>query len=214
MLKRPSYAGSELLMLDNKPQRPVRIARAKQAVRSGKKWTLSLGVLTVFVGGVSSHASSLPQLANDAFAHDAKLASAEAQFRAGLEKEPEARAALLPHLALSQSAFRNSINVPDQPSAQYSTVGSTLSLNQSVFKWDDWEIYQESRLSVIASGIAFASAKQDLLLRVAQAYLDALAAKDGFLLAQEHQRSVNEQLALTQRSFALGAATIVDLNEA
>jgi outer membrane protein len=203
-------------MLDNKLPPPVRIGRmgrAAQAVRLGKKYALSLGMLTVFAGGLSSHASSLLELADDAFAHDAKLASAEATFHAGLEKEPEARAALLPHLALSESAFRNSINVPGQPSVQYSTVGSTLSLNQSVFKWDDWEIYQESRLSIIASGIALASAKQDLLLRVAQAYFDALAAKDGFLLAQEHQRSVDEQLALTQRSFSLGAATIVDFNE-
>jgi outer membrane protein len=170
-------------------------------------------LLTALSGSVSTHAASLPQLADDAFANDAKLASAEAAYRAGLEKEPEARAALLPHLSFTESTFRNTINVPGQPSVGYSTVGSTLALNQSVFKWDDWQIYQQSRLSVIASGLAFASAKQDATLRVAQGYFDALTAKEGFLLAQEHQRSVAEQLAVTRRSFTLGAATVVDLDE-
>ncbi|WP_185219067.1 TolC family outer membrane protein [Paraburkholderia dinghuensis] len=153
-------------------------------------------------------------LAGDALAHDASFAGAEAAYRAGLEKEPEARAALLPHLALSQSSFKNSIHVPGVPAAPYSTLGATVSLNQSLFKWDDWEAWQESRLSVADTGLAFASARQDILLKVAQAYLDALAAHDAFDLAQEHQRAVGEQLALARHSFALGAATVVDVDEA
>ncbi|SIT48638.1 Type I secretion outer membrane protein, TolC family [Paraburkholderia ribeironis] len=173
-----------------------------------------LGALLLVVWAFRAEAASLDELVNDAIAHDATLASAEAAYRAGLEKEPEARAALLPHLGLTQSDFKTGIHVPGQPAAAYSTVGESLSLNQTVFKWDDWQSWQQSKLSVADAGLALASARQDLLLRVAQAYLDALAAHDGFLLAQEHQRSVNEQLALTARSFALGAATVVDLDEA
>ncbi|NML96773.1 TolC family outer membrane protein [Paraburkholderia sp. RP-4-7] len=175
---------------------------------------LASGLLALSFLTGAAHAASLSQLADDALAHDATLASAEASYRAGLAKEPEARAALLPHLGLTQSDFKNAIHVPGQPAAPYSTVGATLSFNQSLFKWDDWQSYQESRLSVIGAGLTFASAKQDLLLRAAQAYFDALAAKDTFLLAQEHLRSVDEQLGLTRRSFALGAATVVDLDEA
>ncbi|RKT21636.1 outer membrane protein [Paraburkholderia sp. RAU2J] len=186
---------------------------ARQTARLSKNRALLLGLLTLLSGGVPTYAAGLLQLADDAFSNDAKLASAEAAYRAGLEKEPEARGALLPHLSFTESTFRNTVNVPGQPAAGYSTVGSTLSLNQSVFKWDDWQIYQQSRLSVMASGLAFASAKQDATLRVSQAYFDALGAKDTFLLAQEHQRSVAEQLALTQRTFSLGAATVVDLDE-
>ncbi|MBK5164652.1 TolC family protein [Burkholderia sp. R-70211] len=187
------------------------------ALRDGQPTNSVAIALCAFVflfGFRPAGAESLSQFAADAFAHDAKLASAEASYRAGLEKEPEARAALLPHLGLTQSDFKNAIHVPGQPAAPYSTTGATLSLNQSIFNWDDWQAWQQSKLSVADAGLAFSSAKQDLLLRVAQAYFDALAAKDNFSLAQQHQRSVNEQLALTKRSFALGAATIVDLNEA
>lgn len=169
---------------------------------------------SVFSLYTTAHAATLSQLASDALAHDATFASAEASLRAGLQKEPEARAALLPHLGLSQSYFKNAIHVPGQPAAPYSTVGASVSFNQSLFKWDDWQSYQQSKLSVIGSGFAFASAKQDLLLRVSQACFDALAAKDGFLLAREHLHSVDEQLGLTRRSYTLGAATVVDRDEA
>ncbi|WP_454871695.1 TolC family outer membrane protein [Paraburkholderia xenovorans] len=183
-------------------------------VRRQAERLLSAGVLALSMLHATAHAASLSELAGEALAHDATFASAEASYRAGLEKEPEARAALLPHIGLTQSDFRNAIHVPGQPAAPYSTVGMSLSYNQSLFRWDDWQAYQESRLLVVGAGFTFASAKQDVLLRVAQAYLDALAAKDGFLLAQEHLRSVDEQLGLTRRSFALGAATVVDMDEA
>jgi outer membrane protein len=180
----------------------------------GWAFLFASGLLVLSLLTTIAHAASLSQLAEDALAHDATLASAEASYRASLEKEPEARAALLPHLGFAQSDFKNSIHVPGQPAAPYSTVGATLSLNQTLFRWDDWQSYQESKLSVIGAGFIFTSAKQDLLLRVAQAYFDSLAAKDTFELAQEHLRSVDEQLGLTRRSFALGAATVVDLDEA
>lgn len=150
----------------------------------------------------------------DAIAHDAKFASADAQFRADLQREPEARAAFLPHLGLTQSDFRNAIRVPGRPAAPYSTLGTTLSLSQSVFKWDDWETYRESKLTAISAGFALAAARQDVLLRTMQAYLDALGAQDDAALAREHVRTLAEQLAISRRSFALGASTIVDLNEA
>jgi outer membrane protein len=175
---------------------------------------LPMAALILFEGTLCVHAESLVGFTADALARDASFASAEAAYRAGLEKEPQARSALLPHLALTQSSFRNTVRVPGAPTDPYSTVGASLSLNQSLFKWDDWEAWQESRLAVADAGLAFASARQDILLKVAHAYLDALAAHDAFGLAQEHQRAVDEQLALAQRSFALGAATVVDVDEA
>lgn len=159
-------------------------------------------------------AESLSEVLQEAAQHDARFASAEAQFRAAIQKEPEARAALLPHLELSQSVFRNGIFVPGKPAESYSTLGTSLSLNQAVFKWDDWQSYQEGKLGAIAAGFGLAAARQDLLLRATQAYLDALAAQDQRALAHEHVRTLDEQLAISQRGFSLGAATIVDLNEA
>ncbi|GJH27703.1 TolC family outer membrane protein [Caballeronia novacaledonica] len=120
----------------------------------------------------------------------------------------------MPHLGLSQSVFRNGIFVPGKSTESYSTLGTSLSLNQAVFKWDDWQSYQEGKLSAISAGFELAAARQDLLLRTTQAYFDALAAQDQRVLAREHVRTLDEQLAISQRGFNLGTATIVDLNEA
>ncbi|MFM0522298.1 MULTISPECIES: TolC family outer membrane protein [Caballeronia] len=178
-----------------------------------KRLIVLSGLQTILVAAPCP-AESLPELLQEAAQHDAKFASADAQFRAAIQKEPEARAALLPHLGLSQSVFRNGIFVPGKSPESYSTLGTSLSLNQAVFKWDDWQSYQEGKLSAISAGFGLAAARQDLLLRTAQAYFDALAAQDQHVLAREHVRTLDEQLAISQRGFNLGTATIVDLNEA
>jgi outer membrane protein len=178
-----------------------------------KRLIVLSGLQTILVAAPCP-AESLPELLQEAAQHDAKFASADAQFRAAIQKEPEARAALLPHLGLSQSVFRNGIVVPGKSTESYSTLGTSLSLNQAVFKWDDWQSYQEGKLSAISAGLGLAAARQDLLLRTTQAYFDALAAQDQRVLAREHVRTLDEQLAISQRGFNLGTATIVDLNEA
>ncbi|GJH17798.1 hypothetical protein CBA19CS22_14670 [Caballeronia novacaledonica] len=178
-----------------------------------KRLIVLSGLQTILVAAPCP-AESLPELLQEAAQHDAKFASADAQFRAAIQKEPEARAALLPHLGLSQSVFGNGIFVPGKSPESYPTLGTSLSLNQAVFKWDDWQSYQEGKLSAISAGLGLAAARQDLLLRTTQAYFDALAAQDQHVLAREHVRTLEEQLAISQRGFNLGTATIVDLNEA
>jgi outer membrane protein len=59
-----------------------------------------------------------------------------------------------------------------------------------------------------------ASAKQDLILRVAQAYFDVLLAQFTIELAESQKAAVSEQLAQAKRNFEVGVATITDTNEA
>jgi outer membrane protein len=169
-------------------------------------------VMATFVS--TAYASSLSDLASEALLADATFQSAEAAWRAGIEKAPQGRAGLLPQLSVQQVAYRNGMRVPGQTSPGYSTVGFTLTLNQPLFDLAAWEAYQQGQLLAIDSGLALAQAKQDALLRVSQAYFDALNAQDDLALAINHRKAVAEQLALAQRRFALGDSTIVDTNEA
>ena len=162
----------------------------------------------------TSEASSLADLANEALAADAAFQSAEAAWRAGIEKAPQGRAGILPQVGIQQSIYRNGVRIPGQTIPGYSTIGFTLTLNQPLFKWDAWETYQQGKLLAMDADLALAQAKQDLLLRVSQAYFDALDAQDDLTLAVNHRAAIAEQLALAQRRFAMGDATIVDMNEA
>ncbi len=162
----------------------------------------------------TAYAYSLSNLASDALLADAMFQSAEAGWRAGIEKAPQGRAGLLPQIGVQQVMFRNGIRVPGQTTPGYSTVGFTLTLNQPLFNWAAWEAYQQGQLFAMDADLALAEARQDVLLRVSQAYFDALNAQDDLALATNHRKAVAEQLVLAQRRFALGDATIVDTNEA
>ncbi len=169
-------------------------------------------ILVLFIS--TTHASGLSILASEALLADAAFQSAEAAWRAGIEKAPQGRAGLLPQIGVQQVAYRNGMRIPGQTAPGYSTVGFTLTLNQPLFDWAAWEAYQQGQLLAIDADLALAQAKQDVLLRVSQAYFDALNAQDDLALAIKHRKAVAEQLVLAQRRFALGDATIVDTNEA
>ena len=57
-------------------------------------------------------------------------------------------------------------------------------------------------------------ARQDLILRVAQAYFDVLLAQFNIELAESQKKAVSESLAQAKRNFEVGVATITDTNEA
>jgi outer membrane protein len=162
----------------------------------------------------TAHAAGLADLARDALVADATFKSAEAGWRAGTEKAPQGRAGLLPQIGVQQQIYRNGVRIPGQSVPSYATVGFTLTLNQPLFNLDAWETYQEGKLFAMDADLALDKARQDLLLRVSQAYLDALGSQDDLALAMNHKKTAAEQLALAQRRFVLGDVTIVDSNEA
>lgn len=174
----------------------------------------AISCLFVIGSTTTNYASSLENLASEALAADAAFRSAEAAWRAGIEKAPQGRAGLLPQVGIQQVIYRNGVRIPGQTIPGYSTNGFTLTLNQPLFNWAAWENWQQGQLLAMDADLALAQAKQDLLLRVSQAYLSALNAQDDLALAIGHRKAVAEQLALAKRRFALGDATIVDTNEA
>jgi len=60
----------------------------------------------------------------------------------------------------------------------------------------------------------FEQARQDLILRVGQAYFDVLATQDVLTFVRANKVAIAEQLASAKRNFEVGTATITDTNEA
>jgi len=137
-------------------------------------------------------------------------ASARANLSAGQEASVQGRAGLLPLIGIGgtyQRAQRD--NVPDIKSHGY-----TLSLSQPLLDVAAWQNYEQSKLAVAASEAAFAVVQQDLILRVAQAYFDVLAAQDTLAALLVQKDAISEQLASAKRNFEVGTATITDTHEA
>ena len=72
----------------------------------------------------------------------------------------------------------------------------------------------QARKSLETAQADLASAEQDLILRVSQAYFDVLAAQDALATTRASKTFITEQLASAKRNFEVGTATITDTREA
>ncbi len=164
-------------------------------------------------------AADLIEVYRDAAAYDATFASARSALEAGREKLPQGRAGLLPTLGLSANTVWNDIEYQSRPTtgvipAQYNSSGWGISLTQPLFRWQNWASFQQSELAVVQAETQYLAAKQDLALRVAQAYFDVLLAQETLTTARAQKSAIAEQLASAKRNFEVGTATITDTHEA
>jgi len=165
------------------------------------------------LGAGPARSADLMQIYQQALANDTVYASARAAQLAGQEKEVQGRATLLPAIGLSGSYTRNSNDVGNG-SIDSTSSGYRLALTQPLFNLGNWETYQQGKLATVLADTQFAQAQQDLIVRVAQAYFDLLAAQDTLAFLQQQQQFISEQLASAKRNFEVGTATITDTNEA
>lgn len=180
---------------------------------------MRLIVIAALLTAGSAHAADLIQTYRDAASNDAQFASARNALLAGRERMPQGLSLLLPQISAggSWSRANTEINQP-QPfggfSATYNQRAYSVSLTQPLFRWSNYQQYQQSKLSVLLSEAQFAQAQQDLIVRVVQAYTDVLYAQDSIAYIVAQKAAVTEQLAAAKRNFDVGTSTITDTNEA
>lgn len=156
----------------------------------------------------------------DALTYDAQYTAARANREAGIEKLPQARASLLPTLqasANSQMNEQDSLQRLDNArplNARYNTKGWTVQLTQPLFRWQNWVSYTQAELATAAAELELENARQELMLRVAQAYFEVLLAEEAVATTDAQISATQEQLAVAKKSFELGVATITDTHEA
>ena len=147
--------------------------------------------------------------------NDAAFASARAGLEAGLEKLPQGRALLLPVInGTANTNWNDGENRSTGNARQFNSNGYNITLTQPLFRWQNIVQYKQSEFQVLQSEAQFGQATQDLIVRVAQAYFDVLAAQDNIEFIIANKIAIAEQLAQAKRNFEVGTATITDTNEA
>lgn len=161
-------------------------------------------------------AADLLQVYRDAVGYDAQLAAARAQLDAGRERLPQARAGLLPSIGLSANTTFNDarIDAPISAGRRYNSHGYAVQLTQPLFRRQNTIQYEQGKSLVSQAELQYEVARQDLILRVAQAYFDVLLAQDALVVAQSQKTAIAEQLEQAKRNFEVGTSTIVDTHEA
>jgi len=173
--------------------------------------SLPLALLVLFASPV--YATNLMEVYREAQQQDAAYASSRAAYEAGQEKAPQGLALLLPSVNLSANTSRNEAD-SSASNLQYNSNGYNLSLTQPIYRKQNFAQYEQSKSQVVQAEAQFAIARQDLIVRVAQAYFDVLLAQDNVALAGAQKAAIGEQLEMAKRNFEVGTVTITDTHEA
>jgi outer membrane protein len=149
---------------------------------------------------------------------DAQYQASRKAFAAAMEKLPQARAGLLPAVSLSANKNRQfgdaSFAGAQAVDRDVQSWSWNAQLTQPLIRWASWAGYQQADAATRQAIAQFSIAEQDLMLRVAQAYLDLLVATQSAEVMQAQRLALDEQLALAQRTYAVGTGTITDVHEA
>ncbi|MBS1198590.1 MAG: channel protein TolC [Proteobacteria bacterium] len=159
-----------------------------------KKLAMSLALL---MASGTLPAADLLQIYRLAQDNDPNFAAAKATLEAGQEKGPQGLAGLLPMIGASVDRTRNEVEVTTpagatlQPKTKYNSHGYGISLTQPLFRWQNWAAYGQSKLMVAQAEANFVQARQDLILRVSQAYFDLLYAEDNAKAVQASKKAIS-----------------------
>lgn len=166
--------------------------------------------------------SDLIQLYQEAAFSDPVLNAARFNYQASKELYWQGFSLLMPQAVATPSGTRyyqhgvGSTVVSNNPgnSRVFDQKSYTVTLTQPVFNVAALELFKQGDLNTKLADMRFFSAQQDLILRVSQAYFDALTSQDNVALYQNKKSLIKQQLDAAQAKFDAGLATIVDVNTA
>ena len=166
-----------------------------------------------------AQAENLLEVYEIARQNDPQLRAAEAAYIAALEATPQARSALLPQINFNyqvndrEQTISDSTGVLPNGTTDSENDGWALRLDQSIYNHQYWVALGQAGDAVAQAEAQVQAARQDLVLRVAQAYFTVLAAEDNLAFAQAEKEAIARQLEQTQKRFEVGLIAITDVKE-
>ncbi|UCH17924.1 MAG: TolC family outer membrane protein [Burkholderiales bacterium] len=162
----------------------------------------------------AANAQSLLALYEAASAYDAAYQAARAQTESAQYRAEQSNALRRPSANLGASVNRNEVDSPSAIRRGNTLSQVAISGKQPLFNRANAATIDQAAKSLEAAQTDLESAEQDLIVRVAQAYFDVLAAQDTLGFARASKAAITEQLAAAKRNFEVGTATITDTREA
>ena len=185
--------------------------------------------LALAIAAASAQAQEgLLDIYHRALDNDPAIREAEANLLVTSEVKRQARSGLLPTLSLSSSSSDSYSLNPNAPldfqtgfpslifsSSESDSESSSLnlSINQTVFDWGQILSLKQADKTIARAETDFASAQQELMMRVATAYFNVLAAEDLLAADIAAREALAQQLEQTQRRFEVGLIAITDVQD-
>ncbi|MFY7863656.1 TolC family outer membrane protein [Roseateles sp.] len=175
---------------------------------------VGMALLMAFGAAGVARAQSLLELYDTARAFDPTYLSARAQADVAQYRVGQAEALLKPTLGVGASATSSQVDMKKFGWTGTNSVQMGLSGNYSLYNKGNRLTVEQARLGLDLSAADLETAEQDLIVRLAQAYFDALSAKDALSTTRAAKAAFAEQLASAKRNFEVGTSTITDTREA
>lgn len=168
-----------------------------------------------------AQALDLRQAYDAAFSHDATIRAARAGTDAARERLPQALAQRRPQVALNatrnyndlESKSSDAFGQPRRASNDYYSGNQTLSLRQPLYRPYLGAQVGQARAQVDEAYASLERDEQALVVRVGEAYFDALLARDEVALLRAQKASNAMQLDAARKSLAAGTGARTDIDE-
>ena len=167
----------------------------------------------------SLHAEDLLTSYQQALRNDPVTLKAQAQFMATKEAIEQTRSVLLPQINAFGSITKSeneSYSAPSNniSSSEVARTGFGASLNMQLYHHNSWLQLDNAKKNAHQGDIAYQLAKQDLIVRVTQAYFNVLSAQDDLEFSVAEKKAIERQLEQTKQRFSVGLTAITDVHEA
>lgn len=182
--------------------------------------TLSfIGALSLLASSPSILAEDLLQIYQQALENDPQLRAAAAAQEGSDATRRKNLALYLPNINLSANSshtnqkIENSSGLIADGNVGYNAKGYSVNLSQALYRRDYITQYRQADALYAQAQANYEAASQDLVMRVANRYFIALAAKDNLTFTQAEKESIARQLEQAKQRFQVGLIAITDVHE-
>ena len=178
----------------------------------------TVGILSLSPLGLA--AQSLTELYEAARGNDAAFTSARSVLDANMARAGQLAGSIAPNIAATANVSKTEYHVrPDgakklSQNRSFVTENGAIVVTQPIYRPEAWASYRQADPVERQAAAQYEAAEQDLLVRVAQAYFDALTSEDTLSYVQAQKKATEEQLLVARRSFEVGTDTISGVREA
>lgn len=189
----------------------------QQLFRSPAVANLLVGALIFGCFSLSAHSADLLDIYRLALRNDPTFEVARYTLKGAQEKYPQAVAGLLPTVNASGS---NNVTRADNQFSNAPVVSRdvhawnwSLQLTQPLIRMQNVYAYDEAKVALDQAQAQYDLARQDIILRITQAYFGVLSSREEIKVAEAELAATEEQLQLAKLGYEKGVAAITDVTE-
>jgi TolC family type I secretion outer membrane protein len=146
--------------------------------------------------------------------HDPLFGSASYEREATKTFSQQGWSLLLPQIQAGGTLSRFDFETAPAFYLDYTSQYMGITLRQPLFSLPKYHEYRQQTIRESIGEVRFVSAGQDLILRLAEAYFNALATENIVEATETEKKTVAEQIEQARRMFQAGAGTITDVHNA